>query len=412
MTAFIAFAALLAAATIALVAGSLARRPRGARSSADDVNAAVYRDQLAELDAQLAQGALDAEHHAAAREAVRLRLAGDLRASSGSLAAGGSRAGAIAAGLAIAVGAGALYALLGTPAALSPQAAAARQDPAHGLQGEQILGMIERLAGRLRDNPEDLNGWVMLARSFSALGRFDDASRAYAEAVKRADKDAVLLADYADVLAMAQGRSFRGEPDRLIARALEADPRHVKSLALAGSSAFARQDYQRAVEYWTRIDVPPDSPMGRSIEGSIAQARQLAAEKPGAAAAAARVDRSVPATGEAGRIRGRVTLAPALAARVEPGDTLFVFAVPADGSRMPIAIVRQPVGAWPASFTLDDSSAMSGASRLSAQQKVVIEARISKSGNAVAAAGDLRGGLTQIKVGAAGVVVNIDSIIE
>lgn len=409
MTAFIAVAFFLALATAALVGVSLARAPRAARASSDDVNAAVYRDQLAELDAALAEGALSPERHAAAREGVRLRLARDLRGAPVSARAP-SRAAAMGASFAIVAGAAALYAILGTPGALDPAArvAAKAEDSAHGLQAAQIAGMVERLAARLRDNPEDLNGWVMLARSNSALGRFEPAAAAYGQAAKLAPNDAALLADYADVLAMAQGRRFDGEPDRIVAAALRADPSNLKALALAGTSAFTRKDYQAAVNHWSRIreQVPADSDMGRSIEASIAQARAAAggtvSQASGAAAAPARL----------AAVSGVVRLAPSVAARVKEGDTLFIYARSVEGSRMPLAIDRRPVGAWPATFTLDDSSAMTPSSRLSSQSRVVLEARVSKSGSANAAPGDLRGVSEAVEVGRKGVVIEIASVVE
>lgn len=417
MTAFVIVAALLTVATLVLVSRPLLRSPRAARTSADELNAAIYRDQLAELDAQLAEGALDAAHHARAREAIRHRLTQELHPAAGPPRnAFAQRSAAIVVAIGIAAGAAGLYPLIGTPTALGPTASPAAvsgKDGAHGLQNAQIAGMVERLAARLRDNPEDLNGWVMLARSYSALGRFDDAGRAYGEGAKRAPGDAVLLADYADTLAMAQGRSFDGEPDRLIARALEIDRGHVKALALAGSSAFARKDFARAIGFWSRIreQVPADSQMARSIEASIAEARQLAGA-PRQAKAIAVTSSPPPAAAQPARVSGTVTLAPALAARAKDGDMLLIFARTTAGSRMPVAILRAPVGRWPVAFTLDDSSAMSLANRLSTHAEIVLEARISRSGSAAAAPGDLHGTLAPVKVGASGVVIEIASVVE
>lgn len=310
MTTFLVAATFVTAAVLFLITRPLLRPARAATAGADDVNAAVYRDQLAELDAQLADGSLEAGHHARAREAVRARLAADLGVAGGvvrgPIAARGLAAGIV---VALAVSASLLYALLGTPSALQPQAKAApaADANAHGLQGAQIAAMVQRLATRLAADPGDLNGWVMLARSYSALGRFDDAGRAYAEAAKLSPQDAPLLADYADILTMAQGRSFEGEPDRLIARALAVDPTHVKSLALAGSSAFARRDYAGAASLWGRVldQVPAGSDMGRRIEASIAQARALGGEAAPAGAAS---------------ISGTARLAPGLAGRMREGS--------------------------------------------------------------------------------------------
>lgn len=410
MIAFIAVAAAIALAAAGAIAFGLLRSPRGERATSEEVNAAVYRDQLAELDAALAEGTLSAAHHAQAREAVRRRLAEDLArgaAHAPRTATASTKWMAAMIAVVLPLAGAFLYVLLGNPRAIDAptrSAAPSSQENAHGLQGQQVAAMVERLAARLRENPDDLNGWVMLARSNSALGRFEEASRAYAQAAKIAPQDAALLADYADVLAMAQGRRFDGEPDRLVARALAADPKHIKSLALAGTSAFNRRDFTTALRHWTKLRelVPADSEMASSIEASIAQARQLSGNGGTSAAPA-------PAKGFVG---GLVKLAPALASRVAPGDTLFVYARAAQGSRMPVAIVKRPVGAWPAVFRLDDSSAMSGGARLSGLREVVLEARISKSGSATAAPGDLRATLGPVQVGREDVVLEIASVIE
>ena len=413
MIVFITVAALLTIGATAIVTLGLWRVPRALRASSDDLNAAVYRDQLAELDAALAEGAIATDHHGHAREEIRGRLAQDLAEATTASGPVTSRmtkwtTGAIA--VAMPLAAALLYLALGNPAALSPQAAplAAGGDNAHGLQSQQIARMVERLAARLQENPDDLDGWVMLARSYSALGRFEESSQAYGQAITLSPDNPNLLADAADVLAMAQGRRFDGEPDRLIAWALQKDPNHVKSLALAGTAAFNRKDYTRAIAYWSRIraQAPEGSDMAASMDASIAQARQLGGVMPVAAKA------GPAAAGTNASISGTVKIAPALASRIAAGDTLFIYARAPQGSRMPVAIVRRPVGAWPAEFRLDDSSAMASAARISGLKQVVLEARVSKAGSATAAPGDLRGTLGPIDVGRQGVVIEIASVVE
>jgi cytochrome c-type biogenesis protein CcmH len=235
------------------------------------------------------------------------------------------------------------------------------------------------------------------------LDRFAEAAVAYANAVKRSPPDAQLLADYADALAMAQGRRLEGEPERLIAQALKIDPKNIKALALAGTAAFERQDFKGAIAQWRRIldIVPPDSDMADSIRDSIADAEKLAGvvrPQPAPARAAA----SVP-----GSVSGIVQLAPALAARVAPGDTVFVFARAAEGPRVPLAVLRKQAGELPAAFTLDDTMAMAAGMKLSDHPRVVVGARISKSGNAVPQPGDYEGLSAPVKVGATGVTVVI-----
>ncbi|HET9580249.1 MAG TPA: c-type cytochrome biogenesis protein CcmI [Usitatibacter sp.] len=410
MIAFAAIAAAMSLAAGAAIAFALLRAPNRARATSDEINAAVYRDQLAELDAALAEGTLSAAHHAQARQAIRQRLAQDLAGAAARaprVATASTRRTAVALAAMLPLCGALLYGLLGNPAALdAAKRAAPSQQGAHALQGQQMAAMIERLAARLRENPGDLNGWVMLARSYSAIGRFDEASRAYAQAARIAPRDAPLLADYADVLAMAQGRRFDGEPDRLVARALAVDPRHAKSLALAGTSAYNRRDFKAAIDHWTQLreQLPDGSQMAGTIDASLVQARQqLAGNGTPAKAAAAPAVR--------GFVAGMVKLDAKLASRVAPGDTLFVYARPPQGSRMPVAILKRPVGAWPAAFRLDDSSAMTG-TRLSGLRQVVLEARISRSGTAAAAAGDLRATSGPVDVGREDVVLEIDSVAQ
>lgn len=413
--AFYLVATLLTLATLVVIGRSLWRQPGAARASRDELNAAIYRDQMAELDLALAQGTLNVASHAESRESLRRRLAAELGGSPAESRSSGvpPLATAVASGLFVVAGAAGLYAWLGTPAALSPQVAVAQRNEGHSLTGEQMAGMVERLAAKLRENPDNLDGWVMLARSYVAMRRFDASAQAYAEAARLAPNHAGILADYADALAMAQGRTFEGEPDRIIARALQANPNHVKTLALAGSSAFARKDYEAAIGHWTRLreELPPEGDMARTVEASLAQAKGLAGGKgvaPTPVAARATAASAAPGPG----LSGMVKLDPGLAARVQPGDTLFIYARAAEGSRMPLAIVRRPVAGWPVPFTLDDSNAMSAASRLSQQKEVVLEARISRSGSATAVRGDLLGSAGKVSPGRKDLVVEIGSAVE
>ena len=181
---------------------------------------------------------------------------------------------AVAVAILFPLAAAGLYALTGTPTAMAPQARPG--DAAHELGTAQIQAMVARLAARMRDNPEDADGWVMLARSYAVLGRFPDSALAFERAAERRPGDANLLADYADVAAMAQGKRLQGRPETLIARALAADPNHVKALSLSGTLAFEKGDFEGAVAQWRRILalVPPESDAARSARGSIADAQR------------------------------------------------------------------------------------------------------------------------------------------
>ena len=149
----------------------------------------------------------------------------------------------------------------------------AAPNPHEGLNSPQMQARLEALSKRLKENPhEDPKSWITLARSHFLQGRFSQAASAYAEVVKRSPNDANLLADYAEALALAQGRSLKGEPEKVIRRALAIDPKHVKALGMAGRAAFDRADYPLALKYWNRLLplLPPESEYARKLGASIA----------------------------------------------------------------------------------------------------------------------------------------------
>jgi cytochrome c-type biogenesis protein CcmH len=409
----------LAAALFVIAVGTLLRPlSRGGDAIGREVDA--LREQLRQITGLHAAGALTDEQFASSRSAVERRLVDSL------LPAGGGQAGTprtrgsapLAAGVAsfmLAVAAGG-YWLVGSPHAIGiepgssagPLAAggsgggAADASP-HALTQERLAAMVDELADRLRTRPDDADGWAMLARSEVALGRHAQALQAFANAERLRPQDAQLLADHADALAMTHQRDLEGEPSALIERALKIDPHNAKALALAGTAAFDRKDYAQAVRDWETLakTEPPDGPFADQVGASIAEARRLGGLPEAAASGPAK------AVASAGTVAGTITLAPALAAQVSPDDTLFVFARAVDGPRMPLAILRRQARDLPLDFTLDDSMAMSPAARLSGAARVVVGARISRSGNAMAQDGDLEGQGPSVAVGATGIRVEI-----
>ena len=319
-------------------------------------------------------------------------------------------------GLAVPLFAAVVYAAIGNPAGLVPQASLDAR-AAQEITPEAVEAMVAKLAQRLEtstgDPASDLKGWTMLARSYAALQRFPDADKAFARAIALAPADAQLLADRADAMAMVQDRSMQGEPDRLIAKALAIDPNNLKALALAGASAFERKDFTAARGYWQKARnlVPPESEFAARLDSSLNEIRNLNADVTLAAApASASVSASSAVTADAARISGRVSLSPALAGRVAPTDTVFIFARAVDGPRMPLAILKRTVADLPITFTLDDSMAMSPEMKLSKFPRVVVGARVSRSGNATPQPGDLRGESAPTGMGAADVELVIDGV--
>ncbi|MBE0627887.1 MAG: c-type cytochrome biogenesis protein CcmI [Burkholderiales bacterium] len=429
MTMFWVYAALLTAVALAiLVAPLLRKRGRDKASiSREASNLTVFRDQLTELDADLAAGTIGREQWEAARADLQRGLLEDTGATELSAAAPamGSKWVVIAVALAVPICSVSIYLILGSPQGLNPNRASAAQAQTapHELSQGQIESMAASLASRLESNPDDVEGWVMLARTYTALGRFDEAVGAYAKAEAKFPTNAQLLADYADSLAMAQGQTLRGKPEVLIQRALAADGNNLKALALAGSVEFEKQDFAKAAEYWKRILplLPADSEMGNSVRASIKEAedKQGGAPRPPIAVAKAAqggeakpTDASKPAAGKSERLSGTIKLAPAIAARAAPDDTVFVLARPAEGSRMPLAAVRVKVKDLPLKFSFDDSMAMSPAAKLSDFTSVVVAARVSKSGNVVPQAGDLEGVSKPVHPGTTDLDIEISTVVQ
>jgi len=285
--------AVLILIALAFVLPPVLQRSEQADVKADDerrqANIAVYRDQLSELDADRRNGIVAEEQYAQDREEIERRLLEDtvqVRSKKTTSAPVNSRSTAYLLGFGIPFIAIIFYVKVGepnlidNPAPVGTPAAATSSAPPERSQ-EQIEANVAKLAQKLQSNPNDLQGWTMLARSYSSLEKFGDAANAYAKAVELSPKDADLLAEYAFSTAMANGKSLQGKPMELINRALQVDPDNAKVLQLAGSAAFEARDYKKAVDYWQRVlkKVPPDSDVGQAISARINEAKTLAGSK-------------------------------------------------------------------------------------------------------------------------------------
>jgi cytochrome c-type biogenesis protein CcmH len=418
MIAFLIAATLMLAAALFFILPTLLRKERSgtAHAQRDALNLEVLRDQLRELDADRAAGTIDDAGYDSSRQELERRVTEDVQPGVQSVAATGKSWPAIALGVLLPALAVALYVFLGNPAGFDPAQVAAN-DPAQTVTPEQIAGMVDKLASRLKEKPDDIEGWNMLARSYNTLGRFGDAVDAYAHLVKLAPPDAGLLADYADSLAMSLNRNLQGEPEKLITRALELDPKNVKALALSGGVSFERHDYPAAIAQWKKILVliPPDSEMARSVTSSIDEAQTLAGGAPNASLATAPASVQGPVAAAAqtsaseGKVSGTVEIDAALRSQVADTDTVFIFARAVDGPRFPLAVLRKQVKDLPVTFVLDDSMSMMPNAKLSGFPMVVVGARISKSGSATPGAGDLEGVTEPVRPGAKNLKISINS---
>ncbi|MGE5493578.1 MAG: tetratricopeptide repeat protein, partial [Actinomycetota bacterium] len=309
-----------------------------------------------------------------------------------------------------------LYLFLGTPGALTGKTPATAQNGGHSVDAQQIAAMVEGLAAKLQENPNDGEGWLMLGRSYGAMGRFPEAVVAYGRAIDLLPPDAQVLADFADVVAMAQGRNLQGQPEQIVRRALQVDPNNIKALALAGTIAFQKQNYPAAIGEWRKILtlVPEDSTVAAGIQGSIrdAENRMAVVAKTGGSLTPAAAQADGPAAAPANAVGGTVSLDASLAGAVSPGDTVFVFARAVDGPKIPLAMMKKTVADLPLRFTLDDSMAMAPNFRLSQYPKVVVGARVSKSGDAMPRPGDLEGLSATVSPGAGNVRIVINKKVK
>ena len=297
-------AAFIAIALAFILPTALERNEKSRRAVADErkqANIAIYRDQLAELQSDLQNGIVSQEQYAQDRDEIERRLLEDTAAAAATpktpktaTPQPQSRSTAYALAIGLPLIAVIFYLQIGSPKGITdptgggmPNAGAggpfsSAAGPMEGGGGErsqeQIEANVTKLAERLKTNPNDAQGWTMLARSYNSMERYGEATGAYAKATELQPKDADLWAEYAFASAMAAGQRLDGKPLELVNQALKVDPENAKALQLAGSAAFQAKDYKKAVDYWQRVlkKVPPDSEVAQTITARINEAQSLA----------------------------------------------------------------------------------------------------------------------------------------
>ncbi len=405
-------------ATVVCVAVALAfvlpalMRARSAESKAQrrDINIAVYRDQLKELEADRDSGLLSAEQFESAKIELETRLAEDALAQENApepVAASNRKLG-YALGVILPVAAFGLYFALGNPMSLIAIAEAQANPAMAGAQGQHdILKMIAQVEARTRENPDDAAAWTLLAKTYAAVQHWPEALHAYEKAYKLTPEVPSVMTGYAEALAISNNRVLAGKPMELVRQALEKDPLDIKGLELAGIAAFQEQNYAKAAFYFKHLyqQLPPESPYAQDILEAQKEANRLAH------AGVTGMDNLADLPDVGGTIHGTVDIAPALKAKLAKDDTVFLFAR-AKGGGAPVAAIRATANAFPLEFELDDSMAMNRAVTLSKVGEVTLTARVSKSGDVKAQPGDLEGVLTGVKVGASDVRVVIDQVVQ
>ncbi|HQV89001.1 MAG TPA: c-type cytochrome biogenesis protein CcmI, partial [Nitrosomonas sp.] len=390
----------------------------------DAVNITVYRDQLAELDKDLENDILTQEQYNKSKLELQQRMLQDVPEEEKMIIKTNKRTHNIALStfitLVLPLAAVFLYLAIGDTRGLLPQAQLANATQMNRSGGNEspaghdnFSSVLENLIARLKDNPNDIEGWIMLGRTYAIMERYTEASNTYAKLVELVPDNPQILSDYADVLAMKNQGSLAGKPTELIHAALRIDPQYPKALALAGTAEFEQKKFAQAAEHWEKLlaVIPADSQLAKSVKDSIDEAKSLASGNKVIASASQEnkapqqisnqsekpVEAATPSSAIA--ISGQVTINENLASKASPNDTLFIYARAKTGPKMPLAILRLKASDLPATFTLTDDMAMTPTMKMSSFPEVVIEARISKSGQAVPASGDLQGFSQPVKIG-------------
>ena len=403
-------------------------------ASQSQANVKVYREQILDLDREHANGHLSDAEWQQSRDELSVRLLQDTAVEDEPqvITQAQSWRTAVVIALVFPISALGLYIWLGAPEAISPMlpASALAEAATEQAAAPNLDQIVENLASKLQADPNNLEGWVLLGRTHRSMGNLDAALSAFDRALKLNADDELILARAEVLAAKNQGR-FDGEPWRVIREVLQRDPQNYGALLLAGSASYANNRYADALEFWqrARLRLSADHPdVPNLIEAmSTVQAKLKNPASPSSTPAAQSAQGAVPAQGSAAsgaapaaavasaaggaasalNVSGQVRLSAALKSQTSPTDVVFVYAVPANGERMPLALLKTTVAQLPLSFTLDDSSAMLPDRKLSGASQVLVKARISKSGNAIPQSGDWEGSLGPVKVGATGLDLEI-----
>lgn len=367
----------LAAGLLLLVALAFLLIPvlRGRKAQAEEdrtaLNVALYQERLAELQAQHEAGTLtEAQLEAGRAEAARELLADTEGAAADRSARLGRALPLLAALLVPALGLG-LYAHWGS----SDKVQLAREMRE---QPRTIEEMTARLEKAVQAQPDSAEGWYFLGRTYMAQERPVDAVKAYERAVQIAGRQPELLGQWAQALYFASQKRFTPEVQALTEDALKADPNEVTSLGLLGIAGFEEGRFKDAIGYWERLIavLPQDDPSRAALQGGIDRARERLAENGETLPERETLTKSMP------QLKVRVDLAAALKDKVQPGDTVFIFARAAEGPPMPLAVKRLTVKDLPAEVVLSDADAMMPQLKISNFPQVQLVARVSREGNA------------------------------
>lgn len=347
---------------------------RGRKAQAEEdrtaLNVTLYQERLQELETQHGAGALSDEQWQNGRDEAARELLADTDGAESKARVGvlGSKVPLTAALLMPLLGYG-LYLYWGAIDDVERARTFAEQP-------QTIEAMTTRLEASVKADPTSAEGWYFLGRTYMAQERAAEAATAFERTVEISGREPELLGQWAQALYFAGDKQWTEQLQALTDEALKADPEEVTSLGLLGIAAYEEGRFEAAIGFWDRLVavLPEQDPSRQAIQGGIERARErLAAPKDATPAAAA-----------TGQLTVKVDLAAALKDKVQPNDSVFVFARAASGPPMPLAVKRLTVADLPAEVSLSDSDAMMPQLKLSGFEQVLLIARISRSGNATA----------------------------
>jgi cytochrome c-type biogenesis protein CcmH len=370
-----------------------------------DENVRLFHEHIAELEAQLGSGRIDASQFAQLKVELERALLDDeanIRAAQQTrhLKVGVTTFALVA--LVAVLSAYGLYRELGSSADVEIRAAQAEKQQLDMLDyqvgknpdPERTREMIRLIEARLADNPDQLQYWFFLARMYMDLSDFSNASKAYLQVLERDKESPMVMAEAAQAMFLRDGSKVSPAIADLVHKALKLEPDNTMALGLAGIEAFGKQDYVGAIKYWGRTVklTGPDSPGSQALNAGIERAAELFFANGG-----------TPEQLEAARAGRQVAVTVLLAedVKVSPDQLVFVYARAWQGAKMPLAIARFKVSELPKRVLLTESMAMTEALTLATVDTVELVARVSQDGTATAKAGDWQGSIGPIDSAAA-----------
>lgn len=400
------------------------QRQSGVSDHRRALNAAVYRDQLQELETERENGSLAEKDYDQAREEVERRLLEDTHGAAEVTDRVHGKGAALGLLILLPVMALGMYLWRGHPEALdwrnTAQSNTMEAPMVAQMSADKINAMVAKLADQLAKDPNNPQGWAMLGRSYMNQDKPSEAVKAFAHVKKEMAQDPELMVDYAEALA-ADGQA-RGDDRQMfesndwVQKALKLEPGNGKGLFMSGSFALITHQYDKARTDWEKL-MPLLEPGSQDFNFVLDQLNKVRAKlKLPPVSGDTFVGPEGPVKNNKSKgsvtssVSGEVTLDPALKDKVTPGETLFIFAKAIQGPPMPVAVIKTSVGTWPLSFELTDAMAMSPQFNLSAMDLVRVEVRASRSGNPMPSSGDVYGASLPLKPGSHGVKLIINQV--